>query len=158
MKKLLILGLVLCFTTVASAATVTITAVVNQYSPGLAGWDADPNTNYVVIHLDVPATTAVLGLDIAIKTPSGATATDDVVMRNIGVPPVYLPAGIDLLSEFDYTDDREGWLNDGMLPQVLSGDNPHVAGIAADGIVAHSGNPTNGFAYVFDDAPLPRRH
>ena len=150
MKKLLILGFVLCFTGAASAATVTVTAVVNEFSPGLAGWDADPNTNYVVIHLTVPATTAVAGLDIQIATPGGATATDDVVMKNIGFPPVSLPVGVDLASAFGYGDDRESWLNDGMLPQLLLGDNPHTAGIAADGIAAYSGNPASGFAYTFD--------
>lgn len=133
MKKLLILGLVLCFTTAASASTVHIACIVGE------GDDADPLTSFIKIYVNVTGGGGVVGLDIGIKDPDGIPGgvpvcwTDDVIYGGVGVDTDFEYYHQMPVTEYD---DREGFVN-----------AMFNAFVEDDGVIAYSGaNPP----YTYD--------
>ena len=155
MKKLLVLGLVLCFASAASAATITISGTLNAWG----NWDADANTNYMLVEITIPVGVTLAGLDMGITTPAGATVLDDVEMKSVlvnpGPPPQFQPQpiGVDLMSAYGWADDRESWIADGLLDAFIVGNNLLTGG-GADGIVAYSGEASATWPYTYDNATV----
>ena len=138
MNKLLILGLVLCFTGTASASVVTITAVTGE------GDDADPLTSWLEIPVEVGGGGGIVGIDIGIKDPDGISGgnsvcwTDDVILGGAGVDDHVTYAA---MKAAGLGDDREGFISTIFVVPGMD-----------DGVVAYSGtNPP----YTYDIQPQP---